>query len=152
MIIRKRIALATAALTLGSGLALLPATGASAAAYDGQSPVTSGCVNSAITASSKNIYVGSKLEGKIELRYSTSCRTAWGRVIAYYLGGEGEANVYRNSDGKYYLCENTTWSEALNGFTCYTAMVNDAGVTSYAWGQVADFDTGDVGYATTGSY
>ncbi|MFI7505097.1 DUF2690 domain-containing protein [Streptomyces sp. NPDC049687] len=152
MITRKRIALTAAALTLGSGLAILPATGASAAAYDGQSPVTSGCANSAITARTKNIYVGSKLVGRIDLRYSTSCRTAWGRVVAYYLAGAGEANVYRNSDGKYYFCDNTDWSDAVNGFTCYTAMVNDAGVTSYAWGQADDSDTGDTGYAMTGSY
>ncbi|MDQ0757549.1 DUF2690 domain-containing protein [Streptomyces canus] len=152
MIIRKRFALATAALTLGSGLAILPATGASAAAYDGQSPVTSGCANSAITARAENIYVDGEKIGKIELRYSTSCRTAWGRVTAYYLAGNGQAHVVRISDKKSYYCDNTDWSDVLNGFTCYTAMVNDAGVTSLAWGQVDDFDTGETGYGFTESY
>jgi hypothetical protein len=45
---------------------------ASAAAYDYEDPISSGCANTAITAQSTGIYVGSTRVGAIELRYRNS--------------------------------------------------------------------------------
>lgn len=62
---------------------------AQAAPYDNVNPQGHVCSNTAITARSKNLYrrvmmyPGAYTDvyvGKVELRYSTACRTAWARV------------------------------------------------------------------------
>ncbi|MEU0675831.1 DUF2690 domain-containing protein [Streptomyces sp. NPDC006172] len=69
----------------------------------------------------------------VELRYSPSCRAAWARISrASYGNGQFTpfATVHRNSDGKEYTC-----SVPAGGSSCYTRMVNDVNVTSYAKGE-----------------
>jgi hypothetical protein len=106
---------------------------AQAATYDGRDPVSSGCSRSAITARQASIYAGSTRVGVAQLRYSTSCRTVWGRTIAYY-SPKGLTQVKRNSDGAYQSCVGFAWVSSLGGYSCYTPMLNDRGVTSYATG------------------
>jgi len=71
---RRSCLLLSLALTLGA-LLLLPSS-AIAAPYDGSDPGATGCASSAYTISSfYDRYYG----GYVELRYSTSCSTAWAR-------------------------------------------------------------------------
>lgn len=125
---------------------------ASAAAYDGQDPIATGCANTVTTPRSAQIYAGDgTIIGQIQLRYSTGCRTVWGRILAYYNNYNAHAYVYRNTDGAWQNCENSTWSSSLGAYSCYTPMLNDANVTSYAWGYAADWNY-VISYGETGSY
>ncbi|MFC8508832.1 DUF2690 domain-containing protein [Streptomyces sp. NPDC057411] len=138
------VAVATAA--LGAGF-----TGsASAAAYDGQDPVSSGCSASAITAASTALYANGARVGTVDLRYSTSCRTTWVRV--YSDGPNLGGYVNRNQDGTTQWCG--TPSIASNGqYYCYSPMLNDAGYTSYAAGRASDSSgSSSSGTRTTSSY
>jgi hypothetical protein len=103
---------------------------------DGQWPDISGCANTAITAESTTIYWGdNEAIGRIDLRYSTACRTVWARVLSYYDGGVGEtATVIRNSDGADHSCYTYLYSQLLGAYSCYTEMLYDGGVTSFANG------------------
>lgn len=130
-------AAAVAALTA----APLAASGpAQAATYDGQDPIATGCASSAITAESTPIYRGDGAQvGTIQLRYSTSCKTAWARILSPAYS-TGVAYIYRNTGGAE-GCPSSgntlTWSSTLGAYTCYTRMLNDAGsITSYGWGVV----------------
>jgi hypothetical protein len=125
-VIKKTLAVTTASIALAVGF-----TGsASAAAYDNQDPISSGCANTAITARSSAIYVGGTQVGTIELRYSTSCRTVWGRVRSN--GPYGHAKVNRTSDWEWTYCDNLSWNSSMGQYACYTAMLNDVNVESYA--------------------
>jgi hypothetical protein len=75
--------------------------------------------------------------GVIELRYSLRCHTAWGRLTLDYTQGAcgnsaagyacPSAFIVRNNDGRQYSCK------ISRGQTqCYTPMVYDRGMTSYA--------------------
>lgn len=105
---------------------------ASAATYDGQDPTASGCANSASTVRSAPLTNGKSTAGMIELRYSSQCRTVWARITGASPRTRDQAGGYaavtRNSDGRRYACV------VSSGSTCYTAMVNDSGVTSFASG------------------
>lgn len=127
-VVKKSLAVATASIALAVGL-----TGsAGAAAYDGEDPIASGCANTAITARSTAIYVNDTRVGTIELRYSTACRTVWGRVLS--TGPYGTARIVRTSDWEWDTCASASWNSSLGKYTCYTPMLNDAGVESYAQG------------------
>ncbi|MCX4760293.1 YjfA family protein [Streptomyces sp. NBC_01275] len=69
----------------------------------------------------------------VELRYSPSCRAAWARISHASYNTLDQftpyATVRRNSDGREYTC-----AVATTGTGCYTKMVNDINVTSYAKG------------------
>ncbi|MBB4987167.1 MULTISPECIES: DUF2690 domain-containing protein [Streptomyces] len=123
---------------------------ASAAGYDGQDPITSGCSASAITAASSALYAKGARVGTVELRYSTACRTTWVRV--YSDGPNFGGYVNRNQDGATQWCGGP--SIAPNGQEyCFSPMLNDAGYTSYAAGHASD-STGynESGTHTTSSY
>lgn len=126
---------------------------AEAARFDGTNPEKTGCARTARTVryatlrnpNTKTAY------GRIELRYSSSCRTAWARLTSFgpaCIPGDdfcGFGSVIRNSDGRRFSC-----SLQRGRKSCYTAQVNDAGVTSYASGQV---DNGAYsGTGKTGSF
>ena len=69
----------------------------------------------------------------LELRYSPTCRSVWARIsnAGYDPASQlaGWAQIHRNSDGRAYRCS------VYSGSTgCYTMMLNDANVTSYAEG------------------
>ncbi|GIH07833.1 hypothetical protein Rhe02_59000 [Rhizocola hellebori] len=143
---------AVATLAFAATAVLVPGT-ANAATYDGQDPIASGCASSVITARLANIrgYDGITIVGQIQLRYSTACRTVWGRIVAYYNDYNAHAYVNRNSDGAWYNCVNPTWSNNLAAYSCYTPMLNDANVTSYADGYAATTDY-VISYGRTTSY
>ncbi|NNN36876.1 DUF2690 domain-containing protein [Streptomyces sp. S3(2020)] len=123
----------TAAAILLAGGGLLAATPAHAAsacsgsACDGKDPSVY-CQGDARTEES--VRLGQAL---LELRYSPSCRAAWGRISNAGYDTRDQftpyATVHRNSDGREYSC-----SVSTDGTSCYTRMVNDANVTSYAKG------------------
>lgn len=136
--------------TTASALVAAPGI-AQAAPYDGGNPVSSGCARSVITARQATIYADGTPVGVVQLRYSTSCRTVWGRTIAYY-SPKGLTQVKRNSDGAYQSCVGFTWVSSLSGYSCYTPMLNDRGVTSYATGWAWTSGERSVGSARTASY
>jgi len=139
---------------------LLGNSTAEAHPYDNTNPETS-CANSARTVRSSDIYGTSSvysggssyrpLVGRIELRYSPTCRTAWARIINYYpscsspAAGCSYAQVKRNTDG-YTL---SRWGPSGQR-TTYTYQVNDKNVTSYAYGCV--YYTGVAVCEKTSSY
>lgn len=141
---------ATTALLAG-GLLVGSAGTASAAPYDGTDPSATGCSASARTVRSADIGNGAAL---LELRYSSGCRTAWARITITNgnrcvagVDNCAHATVHRNSDGAEYKCY-TENDPARH--SCYTLQVNDAGVTSYAYGDIDLGATSPSG--RTGSY
>ncbi|GGP53633.1 DUF2690 domain-containing protein [Saccharothrix coeruleofusca] len=97
--------------------------GAAATCYasscTGQWPDKTGCASDAITAKSKTI------SGRvIELRYSPTCRAAWGR-IRNGVGGD-YVSVHSSSGTEYWK------AIPIGSTTTFTGMVNDAGLFAYA--------------------
>jgi hypothetical protein len=69
--------------------------------------------------------------------------------VLIYTEAEGDfAEVVRNSDGAVQRCYEAFWQQSLNAYSCYTPMLNDRNVTSYAEGG----RTADAEQAWTGSY
>jgi hypothetical protein len=149
---RKFRALAATAVTAGAvagSLVLVPA--AQAATYDGQSAFVTGCSNTGKIVRTGNIVADGTSLGAVYLWYSTACRTVWGEVYSSngYQPGiawGSEVTVHRNSDGA-----NEYQMFSFSGqHAAYTLMLNDAGVTSYAFG---DIDDGNLIWnGATGSY
>ena len=125
-----------------SALVLSTPGAAYAAAYDDQWADETSCGNSAITAR-----VATLSTGKVELRYSTGCRTIWSRVTVYRsaLIVDPFAWAVRNTDGRHTAGINKCYTDGAGNFVCYSPMLNDAGVTSYAAGEWTSID----GYHTT---
>ncbi|MFE9560193.1 DUF2690 domain-containing protein [Streptomyces sp. NPDC006487] len=148
---RIRLATAAAALFLGSVGALLPTAAQAAPAGGCWNNGCSGldpaayCQGDAVTVASAAIG-----PAVLELRYSDSCEAIWARIsqAKYEYPGDnspGHAKVIRNSDGASYTC-----SVPLGGTSCYTRMLGDHNVTSYAYG---DFDRSPYQWSgRTGSY
>ncbi|MFI2206649.1 DUF2690 domain-containing protein [Streptomyces sp. NPDC020192] len=133
---------ATAAkiLTVGAASAALVVglTGSASAdtyAYDHEDPISSGCADTATTARSTAIYVNSTQVGTIELRYSTACRTVWARVRS--TGPYGDATVTRTKDWEWDRCTSLSYNSSMGQYTCYTPMLNDADMQSYAAGSAS---------------
>jgi Protein of unknown function (DUF2690) len=147
---RIKVTLVTAATAVGVGV-LAPGT-AYAATYDGQDPNSSGCARTASTVRSANVYVQGDpslgLVGRIQLRYSSACRTVWARVLLYTEPTGGFAEVVRNTDGSTQECNDAFWQQSLGAYSCYTMMLNDRNVTSYGYGG----RSADGEQARTGSY
>jgi len=124
-------ALALLAATTSALLLSTPGT-AYAANYDFTWPDDTGCSNTAVT-----IYTASIATGKVELRYSTSCRTVWSRITVFpnALIEDPEGGAHRNSDGFDSSGVVKLTSGANGSVVAFTRQLNDAGVTSYAWGQ-----------------
>jgi hypothetical protein len=72
-------------------------------------------------------------------------------TIAYY-SPKGLTQVKRNSDGGYQSCLGFTWTSSLGGYSCYTPMLNDRGVTSYATGWAWTSNETNVGSGRTASH
>jgi hypothetical protein len=146
------VAASAGLLVLGAGVADAAPAAASVLAVDGSDPIATGCATGAITARSDYGDIGGNIRVFVELRYSPKCKTAWARIttknIPNCVPGQdycGSVSVVRNSDGRSYECGTPGGTHS-----CYTAQVNDNGVTSYATGYV-DFG-GRTAFATTGSY
>jgi Protein of unknown function (DUF2690) len=153
---RKAIATLAAAVAAAGTAVLVPGT-AYAATYDGEDPQF-GVHHCGATVSTKrwaDVYRGGiptiqNRIGYVELRYSSACRTVWGRVVIFTEWDHVFAEVHRNSDGAVESCvADNKPDPALGGsYTCYTSMLNDRNVTSYVYGGRAT-NGEDV---TTGSY
>lgn len=151
MRMRHAATIAAALSITGGTLALVPSPAQAAAAgscyasgCEGKNPATH-CQSDARTVDS--LELGS---GTLELRYSPSCRAAWARMSANgwdrYDALPPMAKVVRNQDGKSYTCKFSSETQQ----SCHTSMVNDAGYTSYAYGE---YDGGARVYTgRTGSY
>lgn len=155
--------LASAGLTIG-----VPATAYAAPAhpavsahssYDYTDPIQTGCANDARTVRSHRVFLGSTVVGNIELRYSAHCRTIWSRVTRYSSSSVCHApngvqayciqtEIIRNSDG----AQGFPSGGACWGNSCYTAQLNDAGVTSFATGSIWSQTAENYVHGTTVSY
>jgi hypothetical protein len=128
---------------------------AQAATYDGVDPISSGCAATAITAETASIRNAAHtgVIGYIDLRYSTHCRTVWGRVRTTATDS-ATAGLTRNSDSAHEYCGPSTWSSDLGAYSCYTPMLNDANVTSSASGAIDEIYDGQsvVDEASTANY
>lgn len=95
--------------------------------FDGANPVSTGCSVDAVVKASKRLSDG---KGTIELRYSPSCKTAWGRIVMDSVAKyswETNATVQRNQDTKTLSCQDKGGNGVVNKGqrTCYTPMVYD---------------------------
>ena len=62
--------------------------------YDNTDPIATGCSADATTMKTKNILdKWGSVVGRIELRYSINCHTAWGRVTNYYNHVQNDAHA-----------------------------------------------------------
>ena len=150
--IRKRVVASVFALGIGLPLTV-GAASAQAATYDNVDPSSTSCANSASTVSSASIKTSSgQTLGQVELRYSSTCRTVWARVsgggykAAEAAGPTGK--IVRNSDGKVLYLTHCNSDHS----SCYSNMLNDAGVTSYAVGYNDSSAYGTVGPVRTANY
>ncbi|MGW4160435.1 DUF2690 domain-containing protein [Streptomyces sp. NPDC004788] len=151
----RRTALAGTSLLFAAAGLIATGGSAQAATYDGWDPASSGCGGiSTVSSAAMTDPHGNHL-GTLELRYSSGCRTTWARITMDYTQGAcgtssagiacPKAWIIRNSDGTSYSC---TVTEGRS--SCYTPMVNDAGVSSYAQ-SYTDTAGGDK-YTRTASY
>jgi hypothetical protein len=122
---RLRVAAAGAAAAGAFASILVPVAPAYAAtcygsACTGKSPSTTGCANDAVTTRSTSV------DGiAVELRYSPTCRAAWGRLR---LGANPDRVRVENNAGQSYT------ATVASGNDVYTMMVNDAGIVARACG------------------
>ncbi|ADD42731.1 hypothetical protein Snas_3060 [Stackebrandtia nassauensis DSM 44728] len=138
-----RFGIAAAVTILFVTLALTkPAQAADLRDWDGVNPQGTTCNNDAATVASADIeYKGNRL-GTVELRYSHFCHTAWARLHndMEHVPGDahvGFADVVRDSDGLTYSCA----SPPGENTSCWTKMVDDAGGTVHAYGNIDPFPT-----------
>lgn len=118
---------------------------------DGQNPDVLGpsCGSDARTVESavmRRSYDGAAVGPTVQLRYSPTCRTTWGKIVGAW-GPDGDqlgcaVAVHRNSDGQEYSA-----AVPAGGTSTFTDVVYDADVTSYAY---AACDTGP-GYTYNGA-
>ncbi|MFF3737163.1 DUF2690 domain-containing protein [Streptomyces sp. NPDC002566] len=114
--------LAAVGLSLAGIVAAAPSAHAATCYADGchhKSPTTTGCNGDAITARSKSAPDGTI----VELRYSATCRAAWGRVRNSRVGAEA---FVENTQGRY------DSQFVSTGRDVFTLMVNDRGVQARA--------------------
>jgi len=91
------------------------------------------CANDAIIVDNEDYYVGGQLAGNLQLKYSPSCRTVWGRLWTY-IGNRGYATAKSPT-------VETSCNILVDGQAgCNTGMVYDAKVTSYATGHIYSAD------------
>ncbi|MER7848145.1 DUF2690 domain-containing protein [Kitasatospora sp. NPDC096077] len=143
------------------GLTVSPAVAAPAApaaparsghGWDGVSPFGSVCGNDATTARQATIYHGNAITGYVQLRYSPTCRTVWGRVISYYNKGIGQKAGVTRRDGAGQTCSYAAYSDSLKGYSCFTNMLYDGGSVSGAYGEAPNWYNGGTDYAATTWY
>lgn len=126
--------------------------------YDGTDPYQTGCANGAAVVSYSHLwsdYFGSSpglrdADSLVRLVYSPHCRTVWavltGTLYATPEGSGGQAVVIRTSDYNAAICHAN-----IDG-NCYTAQLDDFGVTSYAAASDTLGAGGAVYYGRTLSY
>jgi hypothetical protein len=114
---------------------VLPSGGSSSSNsnYDGGDPNQMNCSNDAETVKSYSIK-----GGKIELRWSNSCKTNWARVVPSNSSAKTSVTVRRESDGK-------TYSYSGTG-QVYSPMVLGENVKVCASGKIANVSGSGVCY------
>lgn len=116
-------------------ISLAPAT--AQAAPSAQPASSSACASDAEIIYNVNITLSNgTVVGNLQLKYSPSCRATWARVTSKYAPGDVYA-YDQSSAGFGQSCSGT----ASAPMGCNTGLVNDAGLTSYAYGQVYDGST-----------
>jgi hypothetical protein len=131
--IRRAAAVGMTVAALGVG------TAASAAAanfpHDGHRAYEDGCRADQQVIYHTLIKNGSTSVGYVDLVYSVACHTAWAHVHGTRVVSNQtwvpHGLIHRNYDGKQFGC---TAGEGTQD--CYTAMVYDKGMTSYAKGTI----------------
>lgn len=99
------------------GPAPAPLASCSGTGCNGKDPQTTGCGNGATTLASKDIYAyGTEyyVVGKLELRYSPTCKTKWSRVTRYnsnpaYPYARVHLQKSGSSTSSYYRAGSTTY-------------------------------------------
>ncbi|MES4908862.1 MULTISPECIES: DUF2690 domain-containing protein [unclassified Streptomyces] len=109
------LAVAPSASAQDDGQAKRSAATCYAQSCHGQDPQTTGCAADAFSPDTK--YIDGR---KLELRYSPTCRAAWGRISG---GGRDYVSIHSSSGAEF-------WNSPA--YHSYTAMVNDAGLFAYA--------------------
>jgi hypothetical protein len=118
------LALITSSVLIGAGPQADASTTCSGLKCDGVPAANTPCVNDAVIIDSEDHYVNGTLVGNLQLKYSPSCRTIWGRVVSY-IGDRGDALAI-NSKGE-------AGCDIIGGGTgCNSGMMYDAGVQGYA--------------------
>jgi hypothetical protein len=136
---------------LGTALQANAATSCYASSCTGLVAANTTCVNDAEVVSRANIYDVTNtvvIDGYVQLKYSPSCRAAWARVISNN-GDTSQAIVERT--GSPVSGEEGCTGHGGAGTGCNTDMLNDAGVTSTAIGNII-LPSGYIEEAKTGSY
>ena len=98
-------ALSASLASASSTVAASPHAAAGSAAlnlpYDGTDPIATGCANSAETVASKEVVLDGQDVGDLQLRWSTTCKTNWGRFIDNSSGRWVDVYVYRQADNQW---------------------------------------------------
>ncbi|MFJ8569080.1 DUF2690 domain-containing protein [Streptomyces sp. NPDC093514] len=128
--------LATGLLAAPPASAVAAAPSCVGAACNGKNPANTTCQNDARTVAESSDPMGA-----MELRYSPSCRAAWGR---FKINAPSGARIeIKNSQGKKYT---------TNGRgTFYSVMINDKDVKAWACG-IWPSEFGGTNTACTGDY
>ncbi|MGN6300883.1 MAG: DUF2690 domain-containing protein [Angustibacter sp.] len=138
--------------------ALLMAAGSTAAAqaanfpHDGNRAYEDGCRADQQTIYHRLIKKDGNAIGYVDLMYSLKCHTAWAHVHSSITVVNQtwvtHGLIHRNYDGKQFPCTGTEGSN-----DCYTAMVYDKGMTSWARGTIDPNGATNTQYSnTTPSY
>ena len=146
------------AATLGLGLIASAGSASATTSYTGLDPIATGCATGAVTMESATVHgLDGATVGTVELRYNTSCHAGWARLTLtgplQVCNGHApawgcdtaSALIHRNSDGTEEGCSVTPGQTS-----CWTNMVDDLNVTSYAKGSFYSIDKTYT--ATTPSY
>jgi hypothetical protein len=126
-------ALITSSILIGSAPGADAATTCSGTHCNGLAAASTTCVNGAFVVDDSQFYdVYGNLVGDLQLKYSPSCRTTWGRVISY-LGFGGQGIIMNTPNpAQRYNCYITGGA----GTGCNTPMLYDANTTSHAYAEV----------------
>jgi Protein of unknown function (DUF2690) len=143
-----------AAMLIGTTEAPALAATCSGSGCNGKDPAATGCASTASTVATDTFVSTSAYKARVDLRYSSGCRTTWARIVFTASSATSWANPYSDiipdGAGTTYNCTGVTYSSTLGGYSCYTPMHYDAGNTSHALGGVYFNGTLHLGY--TNSY
>lgn len=125
MKIRRRVAVVLAALSMAASASILGAPSAMAVGCwgdycSGKDPMATGCYADAYTAAYKDFQ-----NGRLEVRYSPTCKTNWARVtiypIGWALGVPTPVRLTARQDSGY--TQSVSWGERVGQGTYWTPMI-----------------------------
>jgi Protein of unknown function (DUF2690) len=133
----RRLGRAATVLGTSAGLAVAFTTSAQATTFphDGHQAYQDGCRADQETIYHRTITAGSTAIGYVDLMYSVNCHTAWAHVHSIYTVVNQtwvtHGTIHRVNDDQKYSCTGAEGSQ-----DCYTPMVYDKGMASYASGEI----------------